>query len=48
MYVADRSGLAQILAKELREGDLCLSLGAGDITKLADEVLPLLVGGAAS
>ena len=48
LYVADRSGLAQILAKELREGDLCLSLGAGDITKLADEVLPLLVDGGAS
>jgi UDP-N-acetylmuramate--alanine ligase len=48
LYVADRSALAQVLSKELREGDLCLSLGAGDITKLADEVLPLLVDGGAS
>ena len=48
LYIADRSELAQVLAKELREGDVCLSLGAGDITNLADEVLSLLVDGSAS
>jgi UDP-N-acetylmuramate--alanine ligase len=48
VYIEHRSELAQRLAKELREGDLCLTLGAGDITKLADEVIPLLVDGGAS
>jgi len=33
---------AQHLAGELREGDLCLSLGAGDVTTLPDRLLPLL------
>ena len=48
LYVEDRTVLAATLAKELRPGDLCLTLGAGDITKLADEVLPLLGGGGPS
>jgi UDP-N-acetylmuramate--alanine ligase len=30
------------LAQELRPGDLCLSIGAGDVTTLADRVLPVL------
>jgi len=42
LYVEDRADLAATLANELLPGDLCLTLGAGDITKLADEVLPLL------
>jgi UDP-N-acetylmuramate--alanine ligase len=41
-YVAERSELASAVASELRSGDLCISLGAGDITRLADEVQPLL------
>ncbi len=28
----------------LREGDLCLSLGAGDVTTIADRVIPMLRG----
>lgn len=42
VYVPERSALAVALAEILEPGDLCLTLGAGDITKLADEVLPLL------
>lgn len=42
IYVADRSDLAAVVADELVAGDLCLTLGAGDITALADEILPLL------
>ena len=38
----DRHALASDLAEVLRPGDLCLSLGAGDITGLADEVLAVL------
>jgi len=33
---------AEHLAGELREGDLCLTLGAGDVTTLPDRLLPLL------
>ena len=38
-YVADRPGLASFLRAELRPGDLCLTLGAGDLTTLPDELL---------
>ena len=37
-YVAHRSDLAAAVAERLESGDVCLSLGAGDITSLADEV----------
>ncbi len=37
-YVQDRQQLASAVRELLFEGDICLSLGAGDITKLADEV----------
>lgn len=37
-YIEDRSALAEVLMSLLREGDLCLTLGAGDITNLADEI----------
>jgi UDP-N-acetylmuramate--alanine ligase len=39
VYLPDRATLAAELAEVLRPGDLCLSLGAGDITGLADEIL---------
>ncbi len=42
VHLADRHTLATDLAEVLRPGDLCLSLGAGDITGLADEVLAVL------
>jgi len=38
-YVPDRPGLLSFLAAELRPGDLCLTLGAGDLTTLPDELL---------
>lgn len=34
--------VVELLAEELRPGDLCLSLGAGDVTTLADRLLPRL------
>lgn len=41
-YVPHRSALAAFLAERVEPGDLVLSLGAGDITLLASELLPLL------
>lgn len=46
VYLPDRHTLAVDLAEVLQPGDLCLSLGAGDITGLADEVLAVLAGSA--
>jgi len=44
-YVPDRGELAKHAAAVLRPGDLLLTLGAGDITTLADEVAELLPPG---
>ena len=41
-YVANRNELAASVLDVLQPGDLCLTLGAGDITKLADEIQGLL------
>jgi UDP-N-acetylmuramate--alanine ligase len=41
-YLPDRAALAAPVAALLHPGDLLLTLGAGDITGLADELLPLL------
>jgi UDP-N-acetylmuramate--alanine ligase len=41
-YVADRANVAFYLAGVLRPGDCCLTLGAGDLTSLADELLERL------
>lgn len=38
-YLPRRSDVVGFLRDELHPGDLCLSLGAGDITLLADEVI---------
>jgi UDP-N-acetylmuramate--alanine ligase len=38
-YVANWEELRQTVAAELRPGDLCLTLGAGDLTTLPDELL---------
>jgi UDP-N-acetylmuramate--alanine ligase len=43
-YVEHRAELAEVVASILLEGDLCLTLGAGDITRLSDEVQQLLRG----
>jgi UDP-N-acetylmuramate--alanine ligase len=38
-YVAGRSELRDVLEGLLRPGDLCCTLGAGDLTSLPDELL---------
>jgi UDP-N-acetylmuramate--alanine ligase len=38
VYVQGRSELRENLARVLRPGDLCLTLGAGDLTTLPDEM----------
>jgi UDP-N-acetylmuramate--alanine ligase len=43
-YVASRSDLAPELVKVLRSGDICLTLGAGDITELSGELLSRSAG----
>ncbi|CAB4552270.1 unannotated protein [freshwater metagenome] len=42
VWCADLDQAAAYLGTELAAGDLCLSIGAGSITTLADLVLPLL------
>ena len=41
-WIPERGELVDRLAGLLEPGDLCLTLGAGDITTLADELLPRL------
>jgi len=41
-YLPQRAEIVPYLREVLRPGDLCLTLGAGDITSLADELLPVL------
>lgn len=38
-YIADRSALVRFLEAELGPGDLCLTLGAGDLTTVPDDLL---------
>jgi UDP-N-acetylmuramate--alanine ligase len=42
-WLPEREGLRRWLLSELRTGDLCLTLGAGDLTTLPDELLQALV-----
>jgi UDP-N-acetylmuramate--alanine ligase len=42
VYEPDRAALAARVATLVQPGDLVLTLGAGDITTLADELVPLL------
>jgi UDP-N-acetylmuramate--alanine ligase len=39
VYVAERDQVATAVASLLRPGDLCITLGAGDLTQLCDELL---------
>ena len=43
IYHADRESLPRALAEILQPGDLCLTLGAGDLVKIPDQVQPLLL-----
>lgn len=43
--VGDRAELVAFLAGELRAGDVCITLNAGDLTTLPDELLSLLETG---
>ena len=45
VYHADRATLPERVGAELRPGDLCLTLGAGDLVTLPDEVQSLLEPG---
>jgi len=45
IYVAGREGLAAAVGALLRPGDLCCTLGAGDVTALAGELLGQGKGG---
>ena len=38
-YVAGRSDLRAAVGQLLRPGDLCITLGAGDLTSLPDELM---------
>ena len=46
-YAESRSDLVQVLHRVLRPGDLCLTMGAGDLTTLPDELLDEAGGSAA-
>ncbi|MEZ5216742.1 MAG: hypothetical protein R2715_09175 [Ilumatobacteraceae bacterium] len=39
VWLPDRTDLIRFLAGELRHGDVCISMGCGDIVSLPDEVL---------
>ncbi|MCB0993685.1 MAG: UDP-N-acetylmuramate--L-alanine ligase [Acidimicrobiales bacterium] len=43
-WLPERADLRRFLAGELRAGDLCLTLGAGDLTVLPDELIEALGG----
>lgn len=42
LYHPDRETLPEFVVSQLREGDLCLTLGAGDLVRLPDEAQQLM------
>ena len=46
VWLPRRDELIGYLARELREGDVCVSMGCGDIASLPDEVIAARRGGA--
>jgi UDP-N-acetylmuramate--alanine ligase len=46
-FVQDRVSLAEAVRARLRRGDLVITLGAGDVTHVGEELLALLGGGRA-
>jgi UDP-N-acetylmuramate--alanine ligase len=45
VYLPHRADVAAFLAGEIRSGDVVLTLGAGDITVVGEEIMALLAGG---
>jgi UDP-N-acetylmuramate--alanine ligase len=43
-YVPDRAAVVDAVASELRPGDLCVTMGAGNLDAAARELLQLLSG----
>ena len=41
-FVEDLESIPDILAEELRAGDLVLTLGAGNVTKISDQVAEMI------
>ena len=46
VYLPRHHDVVEFLAGEVRPGDVVLTLGAGDITMVADEALERILGGA--
>ena len=44
LYLPRHHDVVEFLAREVRPGDVVLTLGAGDITMVADETLELILG----
>jgi UDP-N-acetylmuramate--alanine ligase len=38
-WIPERGALVEWLARELGDGDLCVSMGCGDVADLPDEVM---------
>jgi UDP-N-acetylmuramate-alanine ligase len=38
-YVADRADIGRVLEEEMKEGDLLLTMGAGDVNQFGEEFL---------
>jgi UDP-N-acetylmuramate--alanine ligase len=47
-YLSERDAVAGAVAAELAEGDLCVTLGAGNLDAAAREMLELLAGAASA
>jgi UDP-N-acetylmuramate--alanine ligase len=41
-FEADRAGLGRVIASRVRAGDVVLTMGAGDITRVGPELVGLL------
>lgn len=46
IYHPDRSTLADVVVNELQAGDICLTIGAGDISELGEEIAQRIASGA--
>ena len=44
VWVRERAELVSFLARELRAGDVCISMGCGDVERLPDEILAVWQG----